>query len=906
MVLDLVLDDSYQPLKSRAIAKKLDLLDDEREVKRAIKRLIRDGDLRFGDKHLVMKPSKPKKPGRKPRKKTENITTETGQKFKRKDNEIVGTFRKTSGGFGFVTPEDSIVTDRSEDIFVPRSRTGDAAHLDKVIVRIPKEKKEDSKKRGKRKESGRGPAGRIVRVIERYTHRFVGTYQENEDYGIVVVDSATFEHGILVGDAGAKACKVGDKVVIEMANFPSAHSPGEGVIVEVLGDRGQPGVDTRMVIAEYGLPEEFPEAVLEDARRQAEAFDETIGEDRTDFTGKTVITIDPKTARDFDDAISLEQIENGHWQLGVHIADVSHFVPFRSALDAEAYARSTSVYLPDKVIPMLPEIISNNLASLQPDRIRYCMTALIEFTDEGVPIGTELHRGAIKSAHRFNYEEIDEYLEDDQPWKDELTPEVFGLVRNMHTLAMKLRKRRMDRGAINLVLPEVRIDLDDDGKVSGAHTEENTESHQVIEEFMLAANEAVAQRIEDEKLFLIRRIHESPTEKKLQELTKFVQSLGIDCGNLKDRFELKRVVEESESMQEQHAIHFAVLRTMQKAVYSPEEIGHYALASPAYCHFTSPIRRYPDLVIHRMVGDLVDGKKPKSNFDSLAALGKHCSHLEKRAADAERELKKLKLLSFMSEKIGDKLTGVITGVEQFGLFVQGIEIPAEGLIPIESLPGDNYTYERRSRTLSGAREKNQFRLGDQIEVEVAVVDLDKRLLEYRIVGVKPGRSRSTQRGGGRTKDKSQDRKLSSRKPVRDEGFEERPSKERPSREKRGDAKPVREKSSARDKTNSERSKSKDKTKAGAKPKRNRSRSKDRDDFEDFVWEEVRKSGKTRKQREAEKAKKFKSSKVTKSKKSKKVQAQKKKSTEAAKKAARKKKVAAAKAKQKKKGKQRKK
>ena len=856
MVLDLVLDDTYQPLKTRAIAKKLELLGEEREVKRAIKRLIRDGKLKWGDKHLVMKPAKGKR--------VDNVRDERGQQFKRKDNEVIGTFRKTSGGFGFVTPEDSIATDRSEDIFIPRSRTSDAAHMDKVLIRIPKKNSNDDPRRKKRSKFEGRVSGRVVRVLDRYTHRFVGTYRESDEYGIVIVDNETFDLGILVGDAGARNCKPGDKVVIEMANFPSAHAPGEGVIVEVLGDRGQPGVDTKMVIAEFGLPEEFPEAVLDDARRQAEAFDESIGEDRTDFTEKTVITIDPRTARDFDDAISLEQIENGHWRLGVHIADVSHFVPFRSALDAEAYARSTSVYLPDKVIPMLPEIISNNLASLQPERIRYCMTAMIEFTDEGVPIATELFRGAIKSDHRFNYEEIDEYLENDKPWKKKLSPDVFQLVRNMHTLAMKLRSRRMDRGAINLVLPEVQIELDDDGKVSGAHTSENTESHQIIEEFMLAANEAVAQRLEDEKLFLIRRIHESPTEKKLSELTEFVQSLGIDCTSLKDRFELKRVVEESESMKESHAIHFAVLRTMQKAVYSPQEIGHYALASPAYCHFTSPIRRYPDLVIHRMVGDLVDGKRPKSNFDSLAALGKHCSNLEKRAADAERELKKLKLLSFMSERIGDSLTGVITGVEPFGLFVQGVEIPAEGMVPIESLPADNYSYERSSRSLSGARKSNQFRLGDEVKVEVAVVDLDKRLLEFRFTGTSAKRPRRLAKLPQRKSD-----------PGRKQSAETKTTKTTKT------AKPVR--------------------KSPAKKQRSK-----QDQLDDFVWEEVRKSGKTRKQRETEKKKKFKPAKRTKSTKSKKVQARKKKAKAASKKDQRKKKVAKAKAVQKKKGKKRKK
>ena len=459
----------------------------------------------------------------------------------------------------------------------------------------------------------------------------------------------------------------------------------------------------------------------------------------------TVVTIDPKTARDFDDAISLKRLENGHWELGVHIADVSHFVPYRSELDNEAFQRGTSVYLPDRVIPMLPEIISNNLASLQPDRVRFCLTAMIEFTAEGIPMATELFRGAIKSVHRFNYEEIDDYLANDKPWKKKLAPEVFQLVRDMHTLAMTLRKRRMNGGAINLVLPEIKIDLDDDGKVCGAHTVENTESHQVIEEFMLAANEAVAQRMVDEKLFLMRRIHPQPTEAKLADLTSFVRGLGIECDSLQDRFEMKRIIEASEKMPEQHAIHYAVLRSMQKAIYSPEEIGHYALNSEAYCHFTSPIRRYPDLIIHRMVGDLIDGKRPESNYDRLSMLGKHCSDLEKRATDAECELTKLKLLNFMVDKVGQSLHAIITGVEAFGVFAQGIEIPCEGMIPVANLPDDAYQYDRASRTLQGFKKGNQFRLGDQIEVRVAVVDPDQRMMEFGLVGVDPSPRNITRR-----------------------------------------------------------------------------------------------------------------------------------------------------------------
>lgn len=741
LILELVLSDNYHPLKPKAIAKKLKLLDEEREIKRTIKRLIKKGRLAYGPKHLVIRAHS--KPAAK---------NSTNAKAARKTNEVVGKFRRAAAGFGFVTPNGSTVSDRSEDIFVPQSKTADAADLDIVKIRVS----------GRREGNNNRITGRVIEIIARHTHRFVGTYRENGGYGFVHVDGGVFESGILVGDAGAKNCKIEDKVVIEMANFPSLTQDGEGVIVEVLGDRGSPGVDTLSVIRQYDLPDEFPENVLDDARAQADKFDEAIG-NRTDFTSTTVITIDPKTARDFDDAISLKKLKNGHWELGVHIADVSHFVPLKSDLDNEAFNRGTSIYLPDRVIPMLPELISNNLASLQPDRVRYCMTALIEFTDEGIPIGTELHRGAINSAHRFTYEEIDEYLENDRPWKKKLTAEVFELVRNMHTLAMRLRKRRMKAGAINLILPEVKIDLDDDGRVSGAHTVDNTESHQVIEEFMLAGNEAVAQRMADEKLFYMRRIHPQPSEQKLTQLTEFVQQLGIHCDSLKSRFEVKRVIEESEGMPERHAIHYAVLRSMQKAVYSPEEVAHYALNSENYCHFTSPIRRYPDLIIHRMVGDLIDGKKPDSNFERLAMLGKHCSDLEKRATDAERDLIKLKLLNFMADKVGHRMQAVITGVEAFGVFAQGIEIPAEGMIPLANLPPDSYQFERDTRTLTGFKDGHEYRLGDQIQVQVAVVDPDQRTLEFEIHGVQPSRDNVTRRSGSSYKSKSRSKSKSDSK-----------------------------------------------------------------------------------------------------------------------------------------------
>ena len=698
-VQQLIRSDEYRPIKPRAIAKKLGLLEEERVVKKAIKRLIKQGVASWGPKHLVLKAD-----------------------VKSRRDEIIGVFRRASAGYGFVTPDSSTAADRSDDVYIPKQKTLDAADGDKVKIRVSR----------RRQGADVRVSGRVIDVVERRTHRFVGTYHENGGYGFVMVSGGVFDEGILVGDAGAKSCRIGDVVVIEMANFPSPRQPGEGVIVEVLGDRGKPGVDTLSVIREFDLPEEFSEEVLQEAREQADQFDEQIG-DRTDFTGTTVITIDPKTARDFDDAISLEKIENGHWLLGVHIADVSHFVAKRSELDNEAYQRGTSVYLPDQVIPMLPELISNNLASLQPDRVRYCMTAMIEFDPNGVPIGTELHRGAIKSAHRFNYMEIDDYLANDKPWKKKLSPSVFKLVRDMHTLAMILRKRRLDRGAIELTLPDIKIDLDENGRVSGAHVEEHTESHQMIEEFMLAANEAVAQALVDRELYFIRRIHESPSSAKLKELTKFMQQIGIECESLESRFEIKRIAQLANDLPEGKAIHFSILRSMQKAVYSPKELGHYALASDAYCHFTSPIRRYPDLVIHRMIGDIIDGKKPDSNFERLSGLGNHCSRLEQRAENAERELKKLKLLNYFSDRIGEEMEAVVTGVEPFGLFAQGVEIPVEGLVPISNLPDDHYRFDRAGRTLTGYHSPNEFRLGDLVSVRVARVDANRRQLEFQLI-----------------------------------------------------------------------------------------------------------------------------------------------------------------------------
>ena len=654
----------------------------------------------------------------------------------------IGIFRRAAGGYGFVRPLEAAAGDRSGDIHISAAAALDAASGDTVRVRL-------ARSRDVRRP---GPSGEIVEIVARRTTRFVGTYFEAAGGGWVRVDGTNFSRPVSVGDPGAKGVREQDKIVVEMVRFPTHLRDGEGVIVEVLGRSGEPGVDTLTVIHEFGLPGPFSEEVLADARSQAERLSEEIPADRKDLTGLVIVTVDPIDARDFDDAISLERVDRGHWLLGVHIADVSHFVPEGSPLDQEALARGTSVYLPDRVIPMLPEVVSNNLASLQPGRVRFARTCWIEFSPEGIPVHAHAERSAIRSARRFTYEEVDVFLADPETRAVEMTPEVRSLLERMRDLSRILRSRRAARGALELVMPEVKVDLDRDGRVQGAHVVENTESHKIIEEFMLSANEAVASMLAAAGAGFLRRIHPSPDLRKLRQLTEFVSELGFEVDTLESRFELQRLLGLARGRPEEHAVHYAVLRSLTRAAYGPQEEGHFALASDCYCHFTSPIRRYPDLTVHRALDLLASGRRAAA--DGLNELGLQCSQLERRAESAERELVKLKLLIFLSGRIGREMEAVVTGVESFGLFVQGLELPAEGLVSLESLPADTYRFERASHTLSGRKPGHSFRLGDRVHVVVARVDLDRRVLDFRLVeagasGRLPARGRPSVSGSSR-------------------------------------------------------------------------------------------------------------------------------------------------------------
>ncbi len=694
----------YVPLKPKQLAKKLAVSENQYpEFRKALKSLLSDGRVELG-KNNQLRPA---------------------DQF----GSVIGIYRRTKSGHGYVRPH-SQDGQPIPDIFIREGRERDASTGDEVMVKLT------------RRASGtRDAAGEVIRVLARATRTFVGTYFEREGQAFVRVDGTVFSHSILVGDPGAKGAKSQDKVVIDMLKFPTPDDCGEGVILEVLGPLHQPGVDLLTIIKAFGLPEAFPKEALDEARSQADKFSEDDFHGRTDFTNELVVTIDPIDARDFDDAVSVEvDPKTKHWILTVHIADVAHFAPPGGPLDAEAKKRATSIYLPRQVIPMFPEVISNGLASLQEGKTRYVKSVRMEFTP-GLQKGhVEFFNGVIRPRKRFHYEEVQGILNsfDGEAKADNaLSPDILAMLKRMRELAALLRKKRFKRGSLELSMPEAVLEYDNDGRVNGAHFAVNDESHQIIEEFMLAANEAVAEHLDHLKVPFLRRVHPAPKTEKLEAFAEFARILGYPMKHAEDRFELQRILRITAEKPERAAIHYALLRSLKQATYSPIQDEHYALASQHYCHFTSPIRRYPDLVVHRLLDRWIRHKKVTADETEMKILGDHCSRLERRAETAERELVKLKLLQYLSTRLGEQLDAVITGVADYGFFAQAERFPAEGLIHISSLTDDFYHFDESSHSLEGGRRKKRFRLGDRVSVVVSRVDLQRRMLDFRLAGDSP-------------------------------------------------------------------------------------------------------------------------------------------------------------------------
>jgi ribonuclease R len=705
---------NYQPVKPKALARKIGIGQDRyAEFRKTLRDLIKQGLVEHGKNHAVRVPPP--------------------------HGAVVGIYRKTGTGAGYVRPH-AIDGKTGPEILIHEGDALDAATGDEVLVKI----------RRKPSRNQLPPLGQVLQVLQRATHQFVGTYFERDNQGLVRVDGTVFSHSIFVGDPGAKGVKPEDKVVIEMLRFPGPEDRGEGVIVEVLGPRGEPGVDTLSVIRAYGMPDKFPDDALEEAREQASIFREDNLDGREDFTADVVVTIDPPDARDFDDAVSLVQdAKSKHWALTVHIADVGHFAPVGGPLDREARKRGTSVYLPQKVLPMFPETISNHLASLQQGRLRYVKSAIMDFTPAGVRTSARFANGAIRNRKRLNYDQVSALYEELDTGRQpaDIEQEVLDLLQRMRELAMILRKRRIKRGALELSMPEAELEYDDKGRVSGAHFAKHDVSHQVIEEFMLAANEAVAEHLRGLGVPFLRRVHPAPEPNKLRDFADFARSLGYKMESHTDRFALQKILQLSAQRPEVYAVHYALLRSLKQAVYSPEEEEHYALASKHYCHFTSPIRRYPDLTVHRLLGRWLKTGRAGSDEVELMALGEHCSKTERRAETAERELVKVRLLTYMSERIGTDLEVIITGVADYGFFGQAEKLPVEGLVHISTLTDDYYYFDDVTRSLIGRKTKRRYRLGDKVRVKVVRVDLQRRQLDFRVVD----EGRRPAPGGGRKK-----------------------------------------------------------------------------------------------------------------------------------------------------------
>jgi ribonuclease R len=728
----------YRPVKPRQIAAQIDATDDQyREVRRTIKALVLEGQLSYGGNHLVMSAG------------ASGAHSST----------IRGTFRRAVGGFGFVRPNTGHTdSDVPDDIFIPPGKT--LAALDEDLVEVRLHSASESRRPGQE--------GTVEKIVERRRRQFTGTFQSRSGGGgVAFLDGTPYDQPVTIGDVRGLPLSNDDKIVVEMVEFPDGKgNGGEAVLLEVLGSSKNPAIDTLTVMRQYGLPDQFPDDVIESARKQADRFDDQDRTNRRDLTDLLTVTIDPYDARDFDDAISLKHAD-GRWTLWVHIADVTHFVPAGSPLDRDARQRATSVYLPDRVIPMLPEIISNHLASLQPEQTRFAKTVEIEMLDNGTITSTEVYNSVIRSDKRFDYEQIDRFLANREDHLEKWGEEICSLLGRMHQLAMTLRRKRIEHGSITMDMPEIKLNLDKVGKVKGAFLVVNTESHQIIEEFMLSANQAVATWLDDLNLRFLRRIHPPPDRRKLRQLSRFVSDLGINVGDLESRFQIQAVLDSVAGTALENAVNFAVLKSMNKAIYAPHDDGHYALDMQHYCHFTSPIRRYPDLTVHRLVQKVIDRvPKPDDPLPLLVQLGHHCSDMERNAEQAERELILLKLLHHLKKHIGDSMEAVISRVFPDGFHARCLKLPVDGYVDIKSLPGDKYRFERRGQMIVGFKAGNQFRLGDRLTVRIAKVDLRDRQLYLDVV--KSHAPRDTDRGKakGSTKKKAKTKSPSRMKKMK--------------------------------------------------------------------------------------------------------------------------------------------
>ncbi|MFT4416326.1 ribonuclease R [Fredinandcohnia humi] len=647
-----------------------------------------------------------------------------------KMNLVRGKLTGHAKGFAFVIPEDKT----QDDVFIPPNELKNAMHGDTVLVRI------SSESSGQRKE------GTIVRIIERGVTTIVGTYTESKNFGFVIPDDKKIANDIFIPKQASNGAVEGHKVVVKLVTYPEGRMSAEGEVVEILGHKNDPGIDILSVIHKHGLPQEFPREALEQANHTPDTINASEIENRRDLRDQVIVTIDGADAKDLDDAVTVTRLENGNYKLGVHIADVTHYVTEGSPIDKEASARGTSIYLVDRVIPMIPHRLSNGICSLNPKVDRLTLSCEMEVDSSGQVVKHDIFQSVIKTTERMTYADVNSILVDkDEELRSRYEP-LVPMFEEMEKLAEILREKRMNRGAIDFDFKEAKVLVNEDGAPYDVVLRERSVAERLIEEFMLLANETVAEHFHWMNVPFIYRIHEDPNEEKLRRFLEFITNFGYivrGSGNSIHPRALQEVIEAVQGKPEEMVVSTVMLRSMKQAKYDPESIGHFGLSTDFYTHFTSPIRRYPDLIVHRLIRTyLIQGKldeQTQSKWkERLAEIAEHSSNMERRAVEAEREVDSMKKAEFMMDKVGEEYDGIISSVTNFGMFV---ELPntIEGLVHVSYLTDDYYRYDERHYAMIGERTGNVFRIGDEITVRVINVNKDERSVDFEVVGMKGSR-----------------------------------------------------------------------------------------------------------------------------------------------------------------------